>query len=252
MPVPLEPHTLEAFPETAEPEFVEAPEVEVLARTLLARHEELVSLAAETQGEDATISIAYVFDTAPFDPAKDEVTHETLGKATKASPLWRCLTDHHAVIAIRRYFWERFDESRRSAVLFHHLLHVEVTGPGKIRIRKHSVEEFTAVVARYGPYLPDRKAFVDAAAAWEPTPEQRASASEQAAVDAARELRRGLKPGESITITHGERTATLHGPALEPSDRPACEGSNHVPGCEHFPAPTPLRRRNGQPPATPA
>lgn len=166
MAIPLEPHTMEAFPESTSPAFVRAPEVEDLARRLIARHHELRFLRDEVLGEDPTIALEFVFDTKAFDPAKEEITHATLGKATKAPPLWMCLTDNHAVIAIREWFWRRFTERQRSAVLFHELLHLEVAGPGKVRIAKHSLEEFTPVVRRYGAYLPDRAAFLKAFSDW--------------------------------------------------------------------------------------
>ena len=161
MALPMEPETAPMFDTESIPAFVDAPEVEELAQRLLAKHPELESLRNEVDSDVATVRIAYLFDNAAFDPAKDEVTYAKLGKAMKAAPVWRHLAAVEAVIVIRRWFWERFDERQRGAVLMHELLHVEATAPGKIRIKEHSIEEFGAVMRRYGAYLPDHAAFIN-------------------------------------------------------------------------------------------
>ena len=211
MALPMEPETAPMFDQEAIPPFVDAPEVEELAERLLAKHPELEPLAAEIHDDVATVRVAYVFDTAAFDPAKDEVTHATLGKAMKAPPVWRHLAGVEAVIVIRRWFWERFDERQRGAVLMHELLHLDPIAPGKLRVKEHSIEEFAAVMRRYGAYLPDRAAFINEWAKWE---------SEEGGKPASLDAKRSTKIG----IMVGDRHVETDMEGLERASRDAQRG----------------------------
>lgn len=152
-----------------EPPFVRSREVEDLALDVIASFDEFEPIA--TAARECGLSIEYVFETRPFDPAKDEYHPHVVAKVTKSSPLWLSLTGTHLVIQFRRWFWERFDDSQRRAVLHHELTHVEVDEPdgqGRIpvRLRKHDVEDFTQTMRRFGPVIPGRAAFIRAAAEW--------------------------------------------------------------------------------------
>lgn len=98
----------------------------------------------------------------------------TLGKCKKASDLDRELAEFDFVIILRREFWEHplATDLQRKALLDHELQHATVTldeddeprldERGRIvyRIRKHDIEEFGAIVARYGLYKRDLQWFV--------------------------------------------------------------------------------------------
>lgn len=73
-------------------------------------------------------------------------------------------------------YWEGASPLEREILVFHEMCHMELkknrdgdlvldemTGRPKWKIAGHDVEEFTAVVARYGAHSDDLRAFVDAA-----------------------------------------------------------------------------------------
>jgi hypothetical protein len=169
MTLPLEPDVTQVHDDDAEPPFVPAPELEAIARHVLVRFEELASLYAEVYRDDASIDITYVFETKDFDPTEEELEPHTIAKVTKASPLWQAVAQTHLVIQFRRWFYDRFTEDQRSAVLYHELSHVDVRAPGKVRIRKHEIEEFVGVYRHFGAILPGRRGVLDAFAEFEKT-----------------------------------------------------------------------------------
>ncbi len=79
------------------------------------------------------------------------------------------------LIILDRGWWEAVDDQAREALVFHELMHADQavdqygaprfnkdTGLPVWRIRAHDVEEFNAVVRRYGAWVPDISAFVRA------------------------------------------------------------------------------------------
>jgi len=98
-----------------------------------------------------------------------------LGMCKKASDLDRELAAFDFVIILRREFWfhAQVNDNQRNALLDHELMHATVkldsTGDpvhderGRViyRIRKHDIEEFGAIVARYGLYKRDLQWFVE-------------------------------------------------------------------------------------------
>lgn len=80
------------------------------------------------------------------------------------------------LIMLDKEFWDEADELTREALVFHELLHCEQatdqfgapkfnkeTGQPIWRIRGHDIEEFNAVVRRYGAWSPDIASFISAA-----------------------------------------------------------------------------------------
>lgn len=97
-----------------------------------------------------------------------------LGKCRKCSDLDRELAEYDFVIILNREAWlEDFDPQQREALLYHELCHAGVTRgkdgeikrdeKGRIvfRLRKHDIEEFSAVVERYGLYKADLAHFAE-------------------------------------------------------------------------------------------
>lgn len=122
--------------------------------------------------EDGDVVVTFWFDNAPFDPVKDEITHETIGKAMKSPPFWRNESGMDAVVIVSRAFWDVFSTQQREATLLHELLHIEVKRSRKghvvgVSISKHSIEEFTSVIRHFGSWLPDRADFFKAYSAWQ-------------------------------------------------------------------------------------
>ena len=157
------------FPDTLEPPFVRSSEVRDLAGEVIAAFDEFEPIA--TSLREAGLVLEYVWETKPFDPARDEYKPHVIAKVTKAPPLWLSLVDVHLVIQFRRWFWERFDDTQRRAVLHHELTHITVDEPDDqgripIHLRHHDVEDFTQTMRRFGPVIPGREAFVRAYVDW--------------------------------------------------------------------------------------
>lgn len=115
----------------------------------------------------------------------------TLGKCRKASDLDRELVAWDFIILLNRAFWESLSvtEAQRHALLDHELCHAEVVLDGDdpkvdergrvvYRIRKHDLEEFTAIVERHGTYKRDLELFAQALVRHQP--ERRAAVREEA------------------------------------------------------------------------
>lgn len=208
-----------------EPPFVRSQQVEDLALDVIASFDEFEPI--QTAQRECGLAIEYVFETRPFDPARDEYHPHVVAKVTKASPLWLSLTDTHLVVQFRRWFWERFDDAQRRAVLHHELTHVEVDEPddqGRIpvRLRKHDVEDFTQTMRRFGPVIPGRAAFIAAANEWgrENPGRLRSGAEDHEATfghQVAEEVARRINAGEmdmgdttvTATVSHS-RVSSIH------------------------------------------
>lgn len=168
MAIPMTPET-GMFPDLTVEPFIGAPELERLAGAVLGEFSEFRSLARAVT--DRAVSIAFVFETKPFDPTKDEMKPHIVAKVTKASPLWRCVSGHELVVQFRQAFWDVFDVAQRRAVLHHEFSHVEVAvneqDEVKLSLREHDVEDFTRTMRVFGPILPSRAGFVKAFLDWQ-------------------------------------------------------------------------------------
>jgi hypothetical protein len=136
------------------------PMYELLDDLLVKHHKELI---------DARIALAWCTSWNA-----DVDGRITLGKCKKASDLDRELASFDFVIMLSRDFWHsvRVTALQRMALLDHELMHATVAldakGEPKLderrrvvyRIRKHDIEEFGAIVARYGLYKRDLTWFV--------------------------------------------------------------------------------------------
>jgi hypothetical protein len=157
MSLPIEPET-GLFPSDDEPAFVRSPEVEELAGEVMDEWPEFEPIRTAI---DDGLAIAYVFETKPFDPTKDEYKRHVVAKVTKASPIWQCLADVRLAIQFRQWFWNKYTPEQRAAVIYHELKHIEITEPEnpgdpiKVSLKPHEIEEFYGVARRYGAILPD-------------------------------------------------------------------------------------------------
>lgn len=97
-----------------------------------------------------------------------------LGQCKRATDLDRDLHHFDFVILVNTQAWERLSEEQREAVLDHELCHIALArdSDGEVkkdergrvcwRLRKHDVEEFTAIIERRGLYKPDLERFAAA------------------------------------------------------------------------------------------
>lgn len=105
-----------------------------------------------------------------------------LGQCKKASDLGKELREHDFVILLNKEAWETLSDSQREALLDHELSHCAVSlddkgkprkddrGRTVYRLRKHDIEDFTAVIRRHGCYKRDLEDFVHAALEAKSTP----------------------------------------------------------------------------------
>lgn len=135
----------------------------LMNRLIEESHEELT---------DARIALAW---NTSWKPDKDG--RVTLGKCKKATDLDRELYPYDFVIMLQRDFYEdgEVTDHQRSALIDHELSHAAVTedpltgdpiiderGRKVYRLRKHDVEEFSSIIARYGTYKRDLEDFAQA------------------------------------------------------------------------------------------
>jgi len=157
----------ELFDKMVEPAFVQDDELDDLGYTML-QHPDFRVLkdAVEQNG----LRITYVFETKPWDPAKDDLKPHTIAKVVKASPLWRCMAEVDLVVQFRRTFWNAFNPVQREAVLHHEYTHIDIAyterGEMVVSLRPHDVEEFVQTARRYGTVLPGRRELATALSDW--------------------------------------------------------------------------------------
>ncbi len=136
----------------------------LLHALLHAHHDELVTAGAR---------IALAFCTSW---KADVDGREVLGKCKRASDLDREFATFDFVILLNKWFWTSpsTDDIQRRALLDHELMHaavayddagepkLDVRGRTVFRIRKHDLEEFSDIAARYGCWKRDLEAFARA------------------------------------------------------------------------------------------
>lgn len=142
----------------------------------------------------------------------------TLGKCKKASDLDRELAAFDFVILLRQEFVDNplVSDLQRRALMDHELCHAAVAYDGMepkvdergrtvYRVRKHDIEEFAAIVERYGCYKRDLEAF---AAALRRGPQLNLTDVDEvrAAVD---DLAATVPEGGSLTLSSAGRSVTL-------------------------------------------
>lgn len=122
-----------------------------------------------------------------------------LGKAIKQGDLPRQLHQRDFILGLNREAFGVFTADRRRALIDHELCHMAVKldkagepkkdALGRIiyRVRKHDIEEFRAVVSRFGLWKADLQAFVDSIdkAAGKAKAEKKAGRTEEPAGQAA-------------------------------------------------------------------
>ena len=142
------------------PDDEEGRPIYAMVRRLIERHHEHLT--------NARIAVAWNLTWQP-----DVDGRCTLGKAKKASDLDRELAPYDCVIMLRHEFFASSEvtDAQREALIDHELCHLEVEldghGEPKLdtkgrtvyRIRRHDLEEFSAVVARHGMWRKDIEAF---------------------------------------------------------------------------------------------
>jgi len=187
----------------------------MLNRLIEAHHEELTN---------ARIALAWNLSWKP-----DVDGRVTLGKCKRASDLDRELAAYDFVIILRKEFFEdaAVTNEQREALVDHELCHAspKLDGDGEQvedergrkvwRIRKHDIEEFSAIVARHGCYKRDLEQF---AAALRLSRQGKLSLEDVAESlvgdpqfrDAVRKIAPAAGSSvESVSISHGGKSVTL-------------------------------------------
>lgn len=126
----------------AEDKFEPAPEVEQIARQLIAQyHNHLINA-----------KIKYLFRYGPWTSKK----RETLGKAVKVSGVNQFLTGLDFIIMINAEVWGQLEYKEKVALVDHELEHC-CEEDDKYFVQGHDVEDFLAVIKRNGFWTPDLK-----------------------------------------------------------------------------------------------
>lgn len=80
----------------------------------------------------------------------------SLGKARKVGLVDKLLSGVDFIIVLNWSAWQKLDDAKRRALLDHELTHCEMAfdddGQPVTSIRKHDVEDFTAIVERHGSW----------------------------------------------------------------------------------------------------
>ena len=97
----------------------------------------------------------------------DRDGHLMLGKCVKVGDLAKEFIPYDFLILLNKEVWTRLDKKQQKALLDHELFHAapaydkhgthkkDERGRYCFRTRRHQLEEFNAIVARHGAYLPD-------------------------------------------------------------------------------------------------
>lgn len=120
-------------------DYVESPDMKTIATKLIRRHR---TIAAVTED----LRLGYRLRLG--EPSGEG--EAAIAVCTKAPPLWRDESGLDVVIWAWDFWWKTFNERQREALVLHELCHIDRTEKGAVKLRKHDVEEFTAVVHEYG------------------------------------------------------------------------------------------------------
>lgn len=128
--------------------YLEAPEVEEVARQLVRSCEELQWL----DGPDAP-RLAFLFKLKG--QVKPDDRH-TVGKAIKAPEPWGMMAGVDAAIWVHRGTWKDMRDENRQALVHHELMHLDQNeDTGELQLRGHDLEEFGGTVRRFGSWRPE-------------------------------------------------------------------------------------------------
>jgi hypothetical protein len=185
-----------------------------------------------------------------------------LARFAKVPPLWHGLTGYDAIIRVEAWAWSRLGPAEQEALIAHELCHGSMSDKGMLRVEKHDLEEFGFVVRKYGAWQQSIALFDKQLAMFEPSFGTTATVEgDQIVVPFERPARRnGTAPAASpaevlaktpeqaaanVTAKRSRRQAAwaarelangLANDDLFPGEL-HCEGSVHLPGCEHFDGP---------------
>lgn len=157
------------FPEIEGPDFIRDEAIEKVAQEVLSAHGKVGGplFATAKAIRDEEVRVLFLRNDKPFDPEKDEETHEVVGKCVKAPGIWHDVTGYDVAIWLRGWFWDHWHPDQREAFTLHELLHIEVTRDknekAKVAVAKHDVEDFVAVMRLYGPVVGASAAYIRAA-----------------------------------------------------------------------------------------
>ena len=103
-------------------------------------------------GHLKNFKIAYIF--------KKEMTGDAKGKATVISEINRFLSGYDAHIVICYEIWKKLTEKQRQAITAHEMTHLGENDEGdKLKIIDHDIQEFSSIVATFGPWTPALEKF---------------------------------------------------------------------------------------------
>lgn len=130
------------------------PDTYGLAREVIAQHHDHLA--------EAKIALAWMHEVKP-----DRDGHLVWGRTRKVGPAERIFHDHDFVITLNAAVWVELSPTARRALMDHELSHCgsRTNDDDEVvyYVRKHDLEEFVAIVRRYGLWKSDIEQFVNAA-----------------------------------------------------------------------------------------
>ena len=84
---------------------------------------------------------------------------DVAAKFRKVPPVYHGITGYDAVVEVHEWAWTELAAEQQEALIAHELCHGEMTEKGTLRVVKHDLAEFRWVVANYGAWQPEVRAF---------------------------------------------------------------------------------------------
>jgi hypothetical protein len=117
-----------------------------------------------------SVRLAYMVNHAK--PPKTDKGIHALAKAVLAPALWQVLSEYDGAVWVNATIWQSLSPRQREAIVLHELLHFMVDDEtGVLQTVPHDVEEFSRVVAEYGPWHGALDHFGEQMRLWSGTPD---------------------------------------------------------------------------------
>lgn len=126
----------------------EAPDIDELVKKLVTEHEEFEDLREH-------------LDRLRCFRVSGGQTPKWIARVIRGQDAFVKLAGMDVALEVYASEFDALDEQSKEAIIYHELLHLSVAGTGELKIhRDHDLEEFAAVIAKFGPILPTHRLFV--------------------------------------------------------------------------------------------
>lgn len=74
------------------------------------------------------------------------------GKCIKCTGVWKKFANCDVIILVSEDFWNVASDLEKRALVEHELSHIDFTKSGKVKLKRHDIEEFLSIVQKYGAW----------------------------------------------------------------------------------------------------